>query len=413
MKILFSTTPTSVLPGRRLGQPRMAVALLFVGVIIGYPMAGLVASAMDWDSTVSSIPIRVLILILSAWLWLTAGRPGGNRGGLWLGLFGGAYLVRLLWDIGVAQLPGAVEALLFFLATVVIPAASIWRAGSSLDETQTMRLLFILGSAICIFALGLHALGIGQDRSLTEVTGRLSFEALNPISIGHTAVSTLIAALCIARHGLRPGQATLLLAGGLAAGATLLLAASRGPLICLTAAGVFYALATGRWFWVALITLALTPFLFAADSQLLMRFRNLELDESALERLTLQSNAIDQFLSNPILGSAFVDLQLLTYPHNLFLETAMAMGVLGLLLLLIILWKTAKAVRSKVGSGQLLVVLLFIQYFIGAQLSGAIYGNSSLVVCLVLLLRAPSQRMISLGRRHASMPNRSISKGIA
>lgn len=393
-------------------RPRVAAAWLFVGVVIGYPVAGLLASAMNWDSLITSIPLRILILGLSAWLWLTTRNPGRRRGGLWLALFGAVYLLRLIWDLGVVQVPGAVEALAFFVATVAIPAAALWRGGSSMSETQTMRLMFMLGTAICIVALTMHTLGIGQDRSLTEVTGRLSFEALNPITIGHTAASTLIAALCMVRHGIKPRQAPLLIAGGVAAGATLLLAASRGPLLCLAAAGLVYAVATGRWFWLALIALTLAPFLFAADSELLLRFNTIEEDESALERLVLQANAIDQFLSSPLLGSAFVERELLTYPHNLFVETAMALGIVGLLLLLSILAKAARVVRHHIGAGHLLFVLLFVQYFVGAQLSGAIYGHGPLVVCLVLLLAMLSKRKAAETQRQTMTRDRPISTGI-
>lgn len=403
--------PGTVPPPRR--RPRVAAAWLFVGVVIGYPVAGLLASAMNWDSLMTSIPLRILILGLSTWLWLTTRNPGRRRGGLWLALFGAAYLLRLLWDLGVAQVPGAVEALAFFVATVAIPAAALWRGGSSMSETQAMRLMFVLGSVICILALAMHTLGIGQDRSLTEVTGRLSFEALNPITIGHTAASTLIAALCMVRHGLKPGQAPLLIAGGVAAGATLLLAASRGPLLCLAAAGLVYAVATGRWFWLALIALALTPFLFAADSELLLRFSTIEEDESALERLVLQANAIDQFLSSPLLGSAFVERELLTYPHNLFVETAMALGIVGLLLLLSILVKSGRAIGRHIGSGQLLVALLVVQYFVGAQLSGAIYGHGPLAASLALLLAMTHWRATRPMRRRAHARNRPMPTGIA
>ncbi len=374
-------------PSQRRGvPPRLAAAWLFVGVVLGYPVAALLASAMNWDSEIASIPFRILILVLSVWLWLTTRNPRRRRGGLLLALFGTAYLLRLLWDLSIAQVPGAAEAMVFFLATVAIPTAALWRGATSLSEAQVMRLLFMLGSAICIATLGMHALGVGQDRSFTEVTGRLWFEALNPITLGHTAASTLIAALCLVRHGLRPGHAPLLITGGLAAGTTLLLAASRGPLLSLVVVGFVYAIVTRRWLRVALIALAFTPFLFAADSELLTRFSTIEQDESALERLVLQANAIDQFLSHPLFGSAFVELELLTYPHNLFVETGMALGITGLLLLILILAKVGQAIRRQIGSGRLVVVLLSVQYFISAQFSGAIYGHAPLAACLVLLL---------------------------
>lgn len=378
---------TSFTALRRGIRPRLGAAWLLVFVVIGYPIAGLMASAMDWDSTTASIPLRVLVLVLSVWLLLSRRNGTNQRGGLWLGLFCGAYLLRLLTDTGITQVPGAVEALVFFLATVVIPAVALWKHADSFSEVQAQRLMFTLGSGICISILGMSALGVGQSRSIAEISGRLSFEALNPISVGHTAVSTMIAALCMVRTGLSPKQAPMLIAGSVAALTTLLMAASRGPLLCLVAAGLVYVMATGRWFWVVLISLALAPFLFAADSEMLMRFTTIQEDTSALERLAVQSNAVDQFLSQPILGSAFVELTSLSYPHNLFLETAMALGILGLLLLVAILAKAGRSFGRQIKEGQLLIPLLFVQYLMGAQFSGSIYANGPLAACLVLLVR--------------------------
>ena len=106
------------------------------------------------------------------------------------------------------------------------------------------------------------------------------------------------------------------------------------------------------------MALLLLPQLLDEDGELWRRFSTIEEDVSALDRLLLQGNAISQYLDRPILGSAFVELRLLTYPHNLFIETAMALGVVGLVVLVAMLaglWATvalpiglpARAVRSK------------------------------------------------------------------
>ena len=93
--------------------------------------------------------------------------------------------------------------------------------------------LALVGGAVCTLAIIMFAFGIGAERRLdtTSMDGRLTFEALNPITLGHIAASTLIALLCLTRFRL-PSQAWMFVFGiGTAAGCALLLAGSRGPII--------------------------------------------------------------------------------------------------------------------------------------------------------------------------------------
>lgn len=97
-----------------------------------------------------------------------------------------------------------------------------------------------------------------------------------------------------------------------------------------------------------------------------------------------------------------------TYPHNLFIETAMALGVIGLVMLFALLAKSARAAFRLAADRKLLLPMLFAQYFVGAQLSGAIWGNSAfwavttlLVAHLAATARVPamasSDRMSAIG----------------
>ena len=376
------------------------MAWLLVAVIIGYPVAGLAASALNWDSLIASVPLRVAVLVLSLWVWMRNRNPGDHPGQAWLVGFATLYTIRLVWDAAINSVPGAAEAIVFYLLTVLVPALALWRGVHALDERQAVRLMFGTGTLICTVALAMHLLGIGQDRSLTEATGRLSFEALNPISLGHAAATTLIAAMCQLHKGSRASTLPWLLAGSTVAALVLMLAASRGPLLCLVFAALVFATTTRRWHWL-LLPLAILPWVVDADAELWQRFSNLEEDASALERLILQANAIDQFLGSPFLGSAFVESEFLTYPHNLFIETAMALGFVGIVLLLALLRHALGSMMRQFRSGLLLVPLLFLQYFVSAQLSGAIYGSSALWVCIGLLIGRQTRQ-----RRQFASPTR-------
>lgn len=358
---------------------------LLVLVVVGYPMAGLMASAFNWDSLNASLPLRAAVFFLSLIMLFSRRRGPIPRHRLLLGGFALLYLMRLLWDTGVASVVGAPDAFVFFMITVVLPCAALWTRANEVDQVAAARLMLRLGSLICIAAVAMHVFGIGQDRSTTEAFGRLSFEALNPISLGHAAASSLIAALCMAQSRLRAADLVLLLAGSIAALITLGLAASRGPVLCLTAAALVYAIANRRWHWLFLLALAAFAVSMAPETVLWERFAGIEEDQSSLERIVLQGSAITAFLSSPVWGSAFVEPNFFTYPHNLFIETAMALGVVGLTFLFMVLRRTAPAMWHEFRSQRLFLPMLLIQYFIAAQLSGAIYGNSALWACVVLI----------------------------
>lgn len=366
--------------------PRAAAHWLLVLVIIGYPVAGLAASAFDWDSQTASIPLRVAVLLLAGWIIVTSRRRHLPSRGLLLGVFGLVYSARLVWDSTVASVPGAPDAILFFVVTVAVPCAALWVCAREIDHAEAARLMLNVGAAICLVTFCMHTFGIGQNRSMTEMTGRLSFEALNPISIGHAAVTTLIAALSRTQPRLRWGDLPLMFAGGVAALVVLGLAAARGPVLGMAGAAVVYAVATRRWRWIATLALVALVLLMDPETALWQRFGEVESDESSVERLLLQGSAISAFLSSPVWGSAFVEPMDFTYPHNLFIETAMALGLLGLVLLLVLLARSVRAGVRLSAERRLLLPMLFVQYFVGAQLSGAIWGNSAFWAVTTLLV---------------------------
>jgi hypothetical protein len=366
--------------------PRAAAHWLLVLVVIGYPAAGLAASAFDWDSQTASIPLRVAVLLLAGWVLVTSRSRLEPSRAFTLAAFALVYLGRLVWDAAVVSVPGAPEAILFFVVTVVIPCVALWKCARQIDHAAVARLMFYFGAAICLVAFLMHTFGIGQSRSLTEATGRLSFEALNPISIGHAAVTTLIAALSLTQPRLRWGDLPLMFAGVVVALAVSGLAAARGPVLGMAAAAMVYAVATRRWRWIMALALASSVLLMDPETTLWQRFVDVEDDASSVERLLLQGSAVSAFLSSPVWGSAFVEPVEFTYPHNLFIETGMALGVLGLLLLFALLAKSFRAAFRLAADRKLLLPMLFAQYFVGAQLSGAIWGNCAFWAVTTLLV---------------------------
>ena len=375
---------------------------LFVLSLTGYPFVGLVATLMNWESTIASVPFRALMLAASLVIILQAASCSRWwRNNRWLLLFWFIYLVRLLWDLLIPGVPGAAEALGVFVAITALPSIAVGLAATrGLSERYTAWRLCIVGGAVCALATAMRAFGWGAAQMLSEeaTLGRLAFEAVNSITLGHVAASTLLAVRCLARGHLTPARVAALFVIGLAAGTCLLLSNSRGPLLALAVCSVAFALATGHWRWLILMALVLVPAVTDPESAIWARIATGGEDDSSLERLVLQANAIRQFIDHPIVGGAFTELELLTYPHNLFIETAMALGIVGLATLLILLSRSLRHGWMSLRAANPLIALLFLQYFIAAQFSGSIWGAASLWAAVALLSQVGSTAQ----RRQAS-----------
>jgi O-antigen ligase len=138
------------------------------------------------------------------------------------------------------------------------------------------------------------------------------------------------------------------------------------------------------------------PYLLQSDLALFARLLAGGEDESSMERLLLQSNAIGLFMQSPLIGSAFAEFELDTYPHNVFIETAMALGVVGLVALAWALKDGIRGLRSAPHRQSLLLAMVFVQYLCAFQFSGAIYGSAVFWATLAwfsaVRKRAPGRR---------------------
>ncbi len=365
---------------------------LFSCALLGYPLFGLLTALANTSSGVFSIPFRLGVLALA--LTLMAMRPQSRRpmssGEVLLWAFAVIYSLRLTWD-SISQIAGAREAALFFVVGTLAPCAAL--VFSRLDlaayEYPLARILVGFGGLTCMLAIGMHFLQLGEAQSLTAVTGRLSYTAINPISLGHVATTTLLAAVCLMRH--RSSVLGWLAVALLSAAALLclVLTASRGPVLALGVCAVIYMVATRHWKMIAGAIVAVFFVALGDLGNIEQRFTGWDRDESIHARFALQFAALEDFYRKPVLGSSFLDLTTSSYPHNIFIESAMAMGTVGLLtailLVFIVILKSLQALHR----GEMLVVLLFAQYLFAAQFSGAIYGNAPLWMTMLALLIAP------------------------
>jgi O-antigen ligase len=114
----------------------------------------------------------------------------------------------------------------------------------------------------------------------------------------------------------------------------------------------------------------------------------------------IQVNALDQFLNSPWLGSAYIELSTGFIPHNMLLESAMALGTFGAILFLILSFRGLRHGFEQSKSGSLFIPMIYIQSLINSQLSGSLWQSADFWACIILLSSSASIRKnVLIGNR--------------
>ena len=371
-------------------------AIVLALSIAGYPIAGLISFSLDIPSTDASIPFRILVFVL-AMVTIAIYLPKSE---LLVSVtvilaFWFAYLCRLLYDAYVVNLIGAEFALSFFLVATLVPSLALMVAANHVHEDAVAVWAHVLGGLVCIWALIIESSGVSIDRNLTETVGRLSVDTVNPISLGHVAVTAVIAGYYLWGK-IRSIRVRFLIAmNSIACMICLIETGSKAPAIALVLTIAFLiAVRVGIWrmllgkLGVVVITTTLIVLLYTemfSELPLYTRIENIGSDFSTIDRIDALTDAIQQAADNPWLGSAFMELNSAEYPHNSIVEAFMALGIpAGLVFIGITITGIRRAVTlSK--TTRAFSALMFVQYLIGSMFSGSLYGNVVFWTSLVML----------------------------
>jgi hypothetical protein len=369
-------------------------------VIVGYPTIGVIVSLIGQPSTVLSIPYRVAVLLLAIYVILQSlsSRRRGRIDGL-LMVFLVAYSLRLTYDWLFGGIPSADTSLQFFIVAVVVPSIACSLAGTdSFSDEVFAKVVLPMGLFTLIMAYWTYLLGLGFNPWVDQggETTRLAFQALNPISLGNVGVTCMISGIyLIYQRGI--GRLTRIMSlFGVCLGIFIVIVAnSRGPILGGILVLVWFLSSRIRTFLFLPLLLPLLPFLIFSENPLILnvleRFTmDVRLDEAAQGRLRSQYAAWNAFLESPIIGKFSLDpaMGIGFYPHNVIMESAMALGVVGVALLLIILARAGFRVVQFFNTTHPFLTLLLIQYFVSSQLSGTIWANDGLFMLLSLTLTA-------------------------
>ena len=234
-----------------------------------------------------------------------------------------AMVLRLSFDTLVAGIDGADYALQLFILGSALPVLALYKLDSYDQKIFALTALIVtsVGSLTSLFANYFEAFGE------SDLTGRLSSVSLNPVSLGHLAVSGFFCSLVLMRQtALWARIPIVVVMAGLLF--VLVQTGSKGPMLSLAIALLMWASQRGiGGRLIALAVPAIALLMIYSSSPLSERLAAINVDPSTVDRVILIQDSIQQIVSSPWFGSASIELNSGYYPHNVVLEAAMSFGL--------------------------------------------------------------------------------------
>lgn len=405
---------------------------LIASAVAGYPLVASLAGLFGVESFQISIIFRLLVLLISLFILLTyfANRSQSftSRHLIALLIFWFAYLLRLSYETlndAVTLSREPLDYWLWSIGACIFPALALSTIRKECTHLAallpTWILTYIVVITVLFYGSGTY---LSADGIETEI-GRLNIKGLDPISSGHIGSSLVILSFwqLFFQWRKRIFWQIIGAVASLAGFYLVFLSGSRGPLLALLIVLLVFAAAIGKRkivpyvFSLAIVFFILTPILSnimdQGDYSALNRITNFTQGEdlSIATRQMSYVGALTQFFESPIFGDSIEEKLTGFYPHNVILEAFMATGLIGgvaFLFLLAFTTQTAfKILLSRSSSGW--VALIYLQYLIAAQTSGAIYtvttfwSFTGILISYASLLRSPRftrfDRSSNLGKK--------------
>jgi len=332
---------------------------VFSGYYAG--LAIIITSGFTDLSRFYSLPIRALTLICMIYVIKENYRNLLRRRNaiviLLMTAFWGLYFLKVLYHVQ-AGYPlfrsSWVEYIFYAMAFCVFPFFTY----ASIDFDRYKKTIldslifsgFILGLVCLYLYKDILAMGVGRINEIKYIDENAA-DTLNPLALSYGGVLTLV--LCVYKIIYIPMKnnkerlyiyVTIFLSLIL-----FFLGSSRGSMIALvTSAGLFvlygsYSIRIKALF----VTILSVPILiygaYLSGSSIFGRIES-TFESGDEGRNLLWTNAWNEFVNYPFLGRR---IEIGFYPHNIFLETLMSIGIVGFLLFIIVLFKGYRRVWNK------------------------------------------------------------------
>lgn len=377
----------------------LAFINLFLG-ILGYPLVVLIGTSFGIEeSQVVTIPFRYTYLFFSllyiAFNLFYFNNKKYNINFLLFNIFWALYIIRLIYDvyfrdIEANQFSNSNMVLGFAMGVSFLPALNSQYISLKAIE-RFYKILFPTLLVISILSIPF------AFKSLQENFRAIGGVGLGTISYGHYGASLVIISLFrILKHKIY-GK-VLSIAGVIVGFVIMGISASKSPFASLAVVLFFYLLSRlsiKRFITIGILLTALLlsfqyylAFLVEKGSGFILRFQRFFESGDEL-RFQLIKEAMHEFIENPFFGNQFVlekGVGAGIYPHNLILESFLALGVLGGILLLVIIGKALVISYENINKINSLswIVFLFIQYLVFGMMSGGIYNSNLFWIFLIL-----------------------------
>jgi O-antigen ligase len=383
--------------------------------VVGFPLVAAMSELVPVSNTALSIVMRSIIATLSIIIIFsnfTSISPN-NISFIKLSffLFWTLYLIRMYADTFINSGSLSRDPQIYWMFAIggcLLPATALMTTFNIRFSLEPYKIIVLITVFTLAVAIPTSTTNFTTDYGFTYDTGRAQLKALNPISFGHLGVTSFLLGyyyLRFQKWSPFSWVATFALIIGLTA---TFMSASRGPLLALiTTVGICefakrgYGASLVLWFSVPLVMVSSIDLRFL-DKEFGVRFFSrveefLGLSDAASRsRLVSFNGAWSQFLDNPFLGSGLEEKVTGFYPHNVVLEAFMAIGILGGVLVIFIIFfaliNSFKLISS--GSSYGWAAPLCMQYTVAAQFSGAIYSSTILWTLVGFLISICAPRSL-------------------
>lgn len=375
--------------------------IIVLGSILGFPLVATISTLTNQSTNILSIVLRAIILTLCLFAFININSK--NRIiKILIYTFWILYLIRLFYDTQVLEIKSPPYESSYIIMNAIgvtfIPTVAILNLAHLLDANillkKMYRLTQLLGLLIIIIV-------IMSEKSIIEIVSSDRFSVntdfeksskINPILI--SLIGTLLIVLSFFFYNINESKSKLIdmLSSILFGFFFNILGSSRSPLLGLLCC--IFILSFKKFnLKIVLLLIILTLFTYQILSYLniiddvlfIGRIASTSIENEDDTRLLMFKGAFSQFLENPILGSSFVEKKTQTYPHNIFVESLMSIGIIGILPFLLAIFTILKFSFSKINNAHLYIYLLFIIYTILFSFSFPLYQSAEFWIFLVLL----------------------------
>jgi len=287
----------------------------------------------------------------------------------------------------------------WFAGGCFLPALALSGTSNKIQESEIIKFykLFLWISPIVLLTiLGTENYTFEAAGGYTLETDRMGLKSLNPIFAGHFAVSIFIVALySFTLIKLNFFKLIALFVLLIISFQVIIGSGSRGPLaagilaLLIIELGFFKLMFLFPVFFIIFITGILPsideiPSALEGIAIIERLIGTLDAFSQGDGRIAQYASAILLISESPLTGGYLEDPQFKIYPHNIILESIMALGFLGGLILIYLIYHSVKMsilLSEKRPEFKALSVLL-IQHIIAAQFSGSIYTSTTMWVLI-------------------------------